>query len=106
VKPVPRTLVINIGDMMQRWTNDRYRSTLHRVINPSTGKHRFSSPFFFEPGVDCMVECVPTCLAEGESPRYPPTRFGDHLLSMYTSTFYVSPTDQPDDDDDGHGHGS
>ncbi len=41
VKPVPQTLVINIGDMMQRWTNDRYKSTLHRVINPSTGKHRY-----------------------------------------------------------------
>jgi isopenicillin N synthase-like dioxygenase len=41
VKPVPQTLVINVGDMMQRWTNDRYKSTLHRVINPSTGKHRY-----------------------------------------------------------------
>jgi len=91
ITPVPDTLVINIGDMMQRWTNDRYKSTLHRVINPaSRGKHRFSSPFFFEPGPECIVECIPTCLREGEKPRYPPIRFGDHLLRMYQSTFYVN----------------
>lgn len=87
VTPVPRTLVINIGDMMQRWTNDRFKSTLHRVINPSTGKHRFSSPFFFEPSPKCMVECIPTCIATHEVPRYPPTLFGDHLSNMYQSTF-------------------
>jgi len=88
VEPVPHTLVINIGDMMQRWTNDCFKSTLHRVINPSVrGTHRFSSPFFFEPSPNCLVECIPTCISPGGTAHYAPIRFGDHLRSMYQSTF-------------------
>lgn len=80
------TLVVNIGDMMQRWTNDVYKSTVHRVINPS-GKHRFSIPFFFDPNFDLLVECIETC--KNEKVLYPPIKFGEHISNMYNATFVV-----------------
>jgi len=83
----PNTLVINIGDMMQRWTNNRFKSTIHRVLNPSCVRHRFSTPFFFEPNFDTIVECIESC--RGDGVLYPPVKFGDHLENMYSSTFYV-----------------
>jgi isopenicillin N synthase-like dioxygenase len=84
--PVPGTFVINLGDMIARWTNDRYRSTLHRVINVS-GRERYSIPFFFVGNYDHVVECIPTCLAPGEKPKYTPTTVEAHLREMYKRTY-------------------
>ncbi len=84
--PVPGTYVVNLGDMIGRWTNDRYRSTLHRVVNVS-GRERYSIPFFYVGNYDHMVECIPTCLAPGEQPKYPPTTVEAHLREMYRRTY-------------------
>ncbi len=84
--PVPGAYVVNLGDMIARWTNDRYRSTLHRVINRS-GNERYSIPFFYSGNPDHEVRCLPTCLAEGEQPKYPPVRVQDHLRAMYARTY-------------------
>jgi isopenicillin N synthase-like dioxygenase len=84
--PVPGTYVINLGDMIARWTNDRYRSTLHRVINTS-GRERYSIPFFYVGHYDHVVECLPTCLGPGDSPKYPPTTVEAHLREMYRRTY-------------------
>ena len=84
--PIPGTLVVNLGDLIARWTNDRYRSTLHRVINRS-GRERYSVPFFFSGAPDHRVECLPTCLGAGETPLYPPTTVEAHIRTMYARTY-------------------
>lgn len=84
--PIPGAYVVNLGDMIARWTNDRYVSTLHRVINRS-GNERYSIPFFYTGNPDTMVECLPTCLAEGETPKYPPVTTLEHLRAMYARTY-------------------
>jgi isopenicillin N synthase-like dioxygenase len=84
--PVPGAFVVNLGDLMARWTNDRYRSTLHRVINAS-GRERYSIPFFFTGRADYPVTCLEACLAPGETPKYPPTTAIGHLEEMYQRTY-------------------
>jgi len=89
VEFVEDAFVMNIGDLMQRWTNDRWRSTLHRVVNPPAGggeaTRRFSIAFFCHPNYDAVVECLPTCLAPGESPRHPPIGAGEWMRSRITA---------------------
>jgi isopenicillin N synthase-like dioxygenase len=84
--PVPGAYVVNLGDLIARWTNDRYRSTLHRVINRS-GRERYSVPFFFTGRADYPVACLEGCLAPGEAPKYPPTTAIGHLEEMYRRTY-------------------
>jgi isopenicillin N synthase-like dioxygenase len=83
--PLPGTYVVNLGDMIARWSNDRYRSTLHRVINRS-GRDRYSIPFFSNPGPDTIVECLPTCLGDGAVAAYPPISVAEHFRAMYRRT--------------------
>jgi isopenicillin N synthase-like dioxygenase len=78
----PGTLVVNIGDLFQRWTNDIYRSNLHRVIN-RTGKERYSIPTFFNLDYDAMVSCLPTCQSPERPAKYQPIKSGDYLLSRF-----------------------
>jgi len=75
---VDDALVVNIGDMMEIWTNDRYVSTPHRVVG-LTGKDRYSVPVFICPAFETLVECIPSCLAAGEAPKHPPMRAGKYL---------------------------
>jgi isopenicillin N synthase-like dioxygenase len=84
--PIPETYVVNLGDMIARWTNDRYRSTVHRVVNAS-GRERYSVPFFYTGNYAHRVECIPTCLAVGEKPKYPPITVEDHMRAMYQRTY-------------------
>jgi isopenicillin N synthase-like dioxygenase len=84
--PLPGTFVVNLGDMIARWTNDRYHSTLHRVVNLS-GRERYSIPFFFTGNADHVVSCLPTCLQASAAPKYPPTTVGEHLARMYRQTY-------------------
>ena len=68
--------------MMARWTNERWASTLHRVVNPPLGvaqSRRLSIGMFVHPNYDQRIECVPTCLAPGEKPRYPAITAGEHI---------------------------
>lgn len=84
--PIAGTYVVNLGDMMARWTNDRYVSTLHRVINTS-GKERYSIPFFYVGNPDYKVECIPTCLDDGETPKHESVTVEQHLRRMYENTY-------------------
>ena len=84
--PIPGSYVVNLGDMIARWTNDRYRSTLHRVVNTS-GADRYSVPFFHSGNPDYVISCLPGCLAAGETPKYAPITVQDHLREMYQRTY-------------------
>ena len=88
VKAPPGTFVVNIGDLMARWTNDRWVSTLHRVVNPPPdarlGSERLSVGFFHETNYDTLVECLPSCQSPENPPKYPPVLAGEHLYTQFT----------------------
>lgn len=83
---LPGSFVVNIGDMMERWTNGIFSSTMHRVINIS-GKDRYSLPFFFDPDFNADLTCLSTCQGADRPAKYPPTSGGQHLLDMINATF-------------------
>lgn len=89
--PIPDTFVINLGDMMARWTNDYYQSTPHRVLNRS-GNERYSIPFFFDPHYHALVECLPTCQSAEQPTKYAPITAGAHIMEMYRKTYAPTPT--------------
>jgi len=82
VEPVDGGLIVNVGDLMARWTNDRWRSTMHRVVPVGTAR-RLSIPFFHNANWDARIECI---VADGDVPRYPPTTAGRHLMGKFRST--------------------
>ena len=82
VAPKPGELVVNIGDMLQRLTNGRLRSTSHRVVNPPAerrGHSRYSMPFFLHFRSDFLIEALPGTVPPGESPKWPPITANDYL---------------------------
>ncbi|KAI1103723.1 putative gibberellin 20 oxidase [Jackrogersella minutella] len=79
--------VVNIGDMMEQWTNGRYMSTLHRVISPVSNKDRYSVVFFNEGLLDQVIECIPTCIEPGETPLHEPVTVEAHLRKRYGDSY-------------------
>ena len=82
VSPKPGELVVNIGDMLQRLTNGRLRSTSHRVVNPApdrASKARYSMPFFLHFRPDFVIEALPGTVSAGEQPKWPPISSHDYL---------------------------
>jgi isopenicillin N synthase-like dioxygenase len=90
VPPIRGAFVCNIGDCLMRWSNDVYVSTPHRVVNRA-GSERFSIAYFGDPNADALVECLPSCLAPGNVPTYPPVTYGDYLRSRYDETYTIAP---------------
>ncbi|MCM2463339.1 2OG-Fe(II) oxygenase [Pseudomonas sp. CG7] len=84
--PIDGTFVVNLGDMMARWSNDRYLSTPHRVISP-LGVDRYSMPFFAEPHPDTLIQCLPGCQDDTHPPKYPTTTCAEFLLSRFADTY-------------------
>ena len=82
----PTSFVVNIGDLLMRWTNDRWLSNLHRVVNPPPGegrsRARLSIAFFNHPNYDALIECLPS---QGPA-RHPPVRSGDYRDLKYAKT--------------------
>ena len=95
VKPPAGAFVVNIGDLMMHWTNDRWVSTLHRVLNPprdaALGSRRQSVVFFFQPNYDALIECLPSCTSAENPPRYAPVTSGEHRLRKFLRTVSAAP---------------
>ena len=73
----------NIGDLMMRWSNDRWVSTLHRVAVPppdAKPQDRISLVFFTNPNPDTTIECIEQCVKPGETAKYPPVTVSEHYL--------------------------
>ncbi|XP_065857731.1 2-oxoglutarate-Fe(II) type oxidoreductase hxnY-like [Euphorbia lathyris] len=85
VLPLRGAFIVNIGDMMERWTNGMFRSTLHRVM--PTGQERYSLAFFFDPNPDCIVQCLESCCSESCPERFSPIRSGDYLKEKFKLTY-------------------
>jgi isopenicillin N synthase-like dioxygenase len=83
---LPGTFVVNIADMLMRWTNDRWVSTPHRVINAS-GRERYSLPFFYDPTYHTLVSCLESCQGPGHPAKYPPITWGDYLTQRFDQTY-------------------
>ncbi|AQA03737.1 hypothetical protein BVC93_16355 [Mycobacterium sp. MS1601] len=87
VPAIPGTFIVNLGDMLANWTNDRWVATMHRVRNTEeaeAGSERISVPFFQHPNLDAIIETIPTCLEPGEAPKYAPIMWrdwGKHRMS-------------------------
>ena len=83
--PIPGTLVVNIGDLLERWSNRRYRSTVHRVIN-SSGRERLSLVLAYDPNFETLVDPHAFC-ADGETPHDEPIACGEYLLWRFRKAF-------------------
>jgi isopenicillin N synthase-like dioxygenase len=82
VPAVAGGLVVNLGDLMAQWTNDRWVSSMHRVVNPPPERRlqaRQSLAFFHQPSADALIEPLPTCCSPSSPPRYGPVTSGEHL---------------------------
>jgi len=91
-EPMADGFLLNVADMLARWTNDRFVSTPHRVINNrrsdnAGGRDRYSLPYFFDTDMDAVIECLPTCAGPGNPPRYDPVRYGDYLMERLDKNY-------------------
>lgn len=86
--PIPGSFVVNLGDMVPRWTNGLYRSNPHRVRNVSSGgRPRFSIPFFYSPDYEARIEALPGTVVAGTRPLAEPCTAGEHLRQMAERTY-------------------
>jgi isopenicillin N synthase-like dioxygenase len=82
VTALPDHIVVNVGDMLQRHTNNKLKSTTHRVVNPPRekwGTSRFSIPFFLHPRSEMRLDCLSSCIPQGESAQWEPISAGEFL---------------------------
>ncbi len=89
VRPQSDAFVVNLGDTLARWTNDHWRSTLHRVVVPAGDDGRTarqSMAFFHNANWDAVIECLPTCSGPDDPPRYPAVTAGRHLMDKFRAT--------------------
>ncbi|MDP4244943.1 MAG: 2-oxoglutarate and iron-dependent oxygenase domain-containing protein [Bacteroidota bacterium] len=82
VTSLPEQIVVNVGDMLQRLTNNKLKSTTHRVVNPPRekwGSSRFSIPFFLHPKSSMSLACLPSCIDAKHPKEYPDATAGEYL---------------------------
>lgn len=87
---IPNTILINVGDVMQMWTNGFLNSTPHRVVNPVNERKstsRYSIAFFTDPDLDCLIKPIDNFVSEDNPSKYPVKLFRDHLFYKYKTTY-------------------
>ena len=84
---IPGTFLVNLGNMMKRWSNDRFLSTPHAVLNES-GTDRYSIAFFYSPAPSAVIECLPSCTGPDDPPHYPPAVYRDLVLDFYRANYF------------------
>jgi isopenicillin N synthase-like dioxygenase len=88
--PIPGTVVVNVGDALQRWTNNRLSSTPHRVVVPSgedERRSRYSVALFCDPNPEVKLSCLESCYSPEDPCRYAPILAGDYLASRLEATY-------------------
>lgn len=88
--PVPGTFVINLGDLMARWTNGVYSSNMHRVKNNRSIGDRYSLPFFYSPRADAVIEPIATCVTAEHPRRFETCTSSEHILEMFRRSYHAS----------------
>ena len=85
VLPAPGAFLVNLGDLLAEWTNDRWRATMHRVVPPPASVdgpvRRRSIAWFQQPNHDAVIEVLDSCTSDDDPPRYPVTTSGEHLMA-------------------------
>lgn len=84
--PIRGAFVINIGDLIQKLTNDLYLANMHRVINTS-GRERYSIPFFIDADFDAVIAPLPSCISEANPQRYQPVTCGAHKFGRFVASY-------------------
>lgn len=94
VNRIPGAFIINIGDMMMRWSNDRWTSNWHRVVNPpmvnGRSNRRLSLVFFASVNYDAVVECLPNCSDATRPPLYPPIVAGEYTSERFNKRYGIT----------------
>ena len=84
---IPGTFLVNLGNIMRRWSNDRFLSTPHGVLNDS-GADRYSIAYFHSPNPASIIECLPSCTSPDNKPRYAPALYRDLVLDFYRANYF------------------
>lgn len=91
---VPDSFIVNVGDLMARWTNNRWRSTLHRVSNPPrelTGStRRLSMVAFTGPHEDWEIACLPSCADAANPPQFEPVKCGEYIMGKVRASLELT----------------
>jgi isopenicillin N synthase-like dioxygenase len=92
--PIDNAFVINLGDLMARWTNGVYASNMHRVKNHRSGGDRYSIPFFMSPRPDARIEAIRSCVSADRPQRYAACTAAEHMNEMFRRSYGYSPTER------------
>ncbi len=84
---IPGSYVVNSGEMMKRWTNERFLATPHRAINTTPHADRYAIPFFFDCSIDHPMECIPTCTGPDNPPKYGTTSYAEYMAWFYDRNY-------------------